>query len=79
MTDILPVQQNLPLCREFKSRDHPQGRCLSAAGRPEECHEFPFLNGQVEIIHNNRIIKYFFNILKFNNVITHGLTPYHAY
>ena len=49
--DRFPVEQDLTLRRHREACDHSERRCLAAAGRPQQGHEFAALDFQIEIIH----------------------------
>ena len=56
VTDILSVQQDLSLCLAVKSGDHPQGCCLSTAGRSQERDKFSFFYLKIKIFHRFEIV-----------------------
>ena len=45
----------VPAVGMLEAGDHPQGRRLAAAGRPEERDELAALGGQVEVLHRDDV------------------------
>ena len=78
MADIFPVQKDLTLGRKFKTGDHSQRGRLAAAGRTEKGNELALFHGQIEVLHNDCIVEDFLDIFQLNDILTHGLTPYHV-
>ena len=49
VADVLAADEDVARCDGFESGDHPQRRCLAAAGRTKKGNEFPFGHAQVEV------------------------------
>ena len=52
---VLVVEQHLPFRGDFKPGDHPHGRRLAAAGRPDKDDEFAILCGEREILDGDNL------------------------
>ena len=72
--NVLAIQKNLARARKLKTRDHAQGRGLSAAGRAENRNEFSPFDFQIKVIDDRRAVELLADVLQTNDCflfITH--------
>ena len=52
-----PSSRRSPEADRLKTREHPEGRGLAAAGRPEHAEELAVLDGEVEILDRDGAVR----------------------
>ena len=70
---VLPVEQNLPLGRQLKARDHAQRGRLAAAGGPQHRKEGAVVDSEVRALHGRELIERFAQA--FDADLCHGCRP----